>query len=199
MSDKNNEIFESIDEIRAAIGSELEITEEFADFRVLNRRKEGSLWILEIEPVKALSGLDESYEGSPVWWGSPSAGSADLLTIIPEINQIVLRYATGPPPDEGYLVRIYPPRYLESLKKVWGDDTWACSCIETLNGLLENQSDANGFLNFKAPVRGLFAGDETVTPNGASDIMPYVGRKRALGCALFPMYLMIPPTKFALV
>ena len=43
-------------------------------------------------------------------------------------------------------------------------------------------------LNFKAPVRGLFAGDETVTPNGASDIMPYVGRKRALGCALFPMY-----------
>ena len=42
--------------------------------------------------------------------------------------------------------------------------------------------------NFKAPVRGLFAGDETVTPNGASDIMPYVGRKRALGCALFPMY-----------
>ena len=146
MSDKNNEIFESIDEIRAAIESELEITEEFADFRVLNRRKEGSLWILEIEPVKALSGLDESYEGSPVWWGSPSAGSADLLTIIPEINQIVLRYATGPPPDEGYLVRIYPPRYLESLKKVWGDDTWACSCIETLNGLLENQSDANGFL-----------------------------------------------------
>ncbi len=44
------------------------------------------------------------------------------------------------------------------------------------------------WLNFKAPVRGLFAGDETVTPNGASDIMPYVGRKRALGCALFPMY-----------
>ena len=50
--------------------------------------------------------------------------------------------------------------------------------------------DVRSFLciNFKAPVRGLFAGDETVTPNGASDIMPYVGRKRALGCALFPMY-----------
>jgi len=42
--------------------------------------------------------------------------------------------------------------------------------------------------NFKAPVRGLFAGDETVTPNGASDIQSYFGRKRTPGCAHFPMY-----------
>jgi hypothetical protein len=37
----------------------------------------------------------------------------------------------------------------------------------------------------KAPVKGLFAGDGAVIPNGASDMIPYFGRKRAPGESSF--------------
>lgn len=64
--------------------------------------------------------LDDSLEGYAAWWpSSPKNGSAEVLSIVPEFDQIHLRYATASPPPPGSSIQLYPPNFLESLAALW--------------------------------------------------------------------------------
>ncbi|MEO8372283.1 MAG: DEAD/DEAH box helicase, partial [Candidatus Solibacter sp.] len=62
---------------------------------------------------------DESLEGSESWWAGPPKGAADVLSVIPEEEQLNLRFATAPLPAAGERFRVYPPMYLERLLQLW--------------------------------------------------------------------------------
>lgn len=132
----------SIPDIRSAIRQEVEATPEYFDFKVVRSEREGSLWRVTIQPegvftegVRANVVLDESFESANAWWASPSKGSAKVLTVIAEDDQIVLKDAITRPPDPGGFLRLYPPRYLQALAGCWADRTWAAAAFECLGDL----------------------------------------------------------------
>lgn len=113
------------------ISAELARAVKYVDFRVTGRRQEGPFWLLSVEvPATARMGLDESLEGASAWWKGPPKGAADVLSVLPEAQQINLRYATGTPPGTGDDIRLYPPQFLEALERLWQDPTWSQRCLE---------------------------------------------------------------------
>nr|WP_297532507.1 AAA domain-containing protein [uncultured Roseateles sp.] len=124
-------------DIRAAIAAELAATPEFYDFRVLRSSVDGALWRVTLEPdyvyaegqrpgqASAHTLLDERLEGASAWWGAPVKGAASVRAVVVEDDQLVLQNASAPPPGEGHLLRLYPPRFLSAVADAWGDDTWA--------------------------------------------------------------------------
>lgn len=52
-----------------------------------------------------------------------------MLSVIPEDEQINLRFATCSPPSNGEKICIYPPRYLEALYECWNNKAWAEQCL----------------------------------------------------------------------
>ena len=68
--------------------------------------------------------FDDFFEGA-AWWAGPPKGTGDVLGVITEDEQLILRYATAPPPPAGALLRLYPPRYLNALLALWKDPQWA--------------------------------------------------------------------------
>lgn len=144
---------EILGDIEKAIVAELEISEESYKFRVEKIERMGQLWSVQINPFQSdTRGLDESFEESKAWWPGKPNGAADVLSIIPEENKIILRYATRIPPGPGETVWIYPPVYLEGLKALWDNRTWAPKCIDWLNALSEN----NHFEDARVPLTGPF-------------------------------------------
>jgi DNA replication ATP-dependent helicase Dna2 len=141
----------SILDIRSAIGAELEATPEFYDFRVQKAEREGNLWRVTVQPgaVHAEGGytrvvLDDSFDGASVWWGGPPRGTASVLTVISEEDQVVLKDETAHPPGTDQLVRLYPPRYLQALAECWRDTDWAKRAIACLKDLsTPNPVEAN--------------------------------------------------------
>jgi hypothetical protein len=155
----------SVADLREALRAELESTPEYFDFPVLAAEAEGDLWRLTLEPgaawtdlgplrdapgrsgiASASSGegrarsgtgsvLDDSFDDARAWWGAPRKGGASVLAVVPEVDQIVLRGATTPPPGAGLLIRLYPLRFLAALDRVWAEDAWAESAVATLPGL----------------------------------------------------------------
>ena len=118
------------EEILSAIEAELEATAQYVDFKVLRAEKEGDIWKVYVDLTdESASGLDESLEGSTAWWVGPPKGGADVLSVIPESEQINLRFATTQPPTGGKLVRLYPPRYLDALHDCWSRNWWANQCL----------------------------------------------------------------------
>lgn len=108
-------------EILSAINDELAYSSRYVEFTVERRIRLGDLWAIVVDlSVDGSKGLDESFEGAIAWWpAEPKNGAADVLSILPESQQINLRYATTTPPDRGETIRLYPPRYLEALREVW--------------------------------------------------------------------------------
>lgn len=77
---------------------ELEDTPEFVLFAVRRSVREGSLWRVQVHEIsKCPSPLDESYEGAQAWWAEPAKGVGDVLAVIPEDDEIVLRDTTSQP------------------------------------------------------------------------------------------------------
>ena len=125
-------------EIRRGIELELAESAKFLDYHVRAVSREGTVWTIEVDlNLSTRGGLDESLEGSAAWWAGPPKGTADVLSVLPESEQINLRFATAPPPQPGQLIRLYPPRYLEALRDVWSDPLWAERCIRWLTRRLE--------------------------------------------------------------
>lgn len=132
----------SIPDIRSAIRQELEATPEYYDFKVVRSEREGALWRVTIQPeavftdgVRANVVLDDSFESANAWWAVPAKGSAKVLTVIPEDDQIVLKDVIARSPDPGGFLRLYPPRYLQALAGCWVDRSWAASAFECLSDL----------------------------------------------------------------
>ncbi|WP_431256247.1 AAA domain-containing protein [Roseateles chitinivorans] len=134
-------------DIRAAIDAELAATPEFYDFRVLRSTADGALWRVTLEPdyvyaegqrpgqASAHTLLDERLEGASAWWGAPTKGSAGVRAVVVEDDQLVLQNASAPPPGEGHLLRLYPPRFLNAIADAWRDDPWARRAADCWPGL----------------------------------------------------------------
>ena len=101
-----------------AISSELAKGSRYVQFQIDRRWREGEVWsiVVDLSDDRA-KGLDESYEGAIAWWRSePQHGAADVLSVIPERQQINLRFATTAPPAPGGEIR-RPIRY-ESAQRI---------------------------------------------------------------------------------
>jgi len=122
----------SIADIRSAIGNEMAATPEYYDFKVRSVTRDGKLWVVSINSTAVFTDggfanvvLDESFEGAAAWWHGPPKGSGEVLTVLPEEEQIVLRNVQAMPPGKDGLLRLYPPRYLNALHACWLDNDWA--------------------------------------------------------------------------
>lgn len=122
------------DDILDGIRAELDATPKYFEFKVRGSKREDAIWIVYVDLTNVNStGLDDSMEGSAAWWAGPPKGGADVLSVVPENEQINLRFSTSRPPETGQLIRIYPPRYLEALYECWLNDEWASLCFDWLN------------------------------------------------------------------
>ncbi|MHB2154493.1 AAA domain-containing protein [Calditrichota bacterium GD2] len=113
---------EIVSNIIRGIESEIENTPEYVDYKIVTRKKDDDIWILEVDQSRSIEPLIESFEGSKVWWGEPQKGTAELLSVIPENNEMHLRFATSIPPEKSQLIRIYPSNYLDNLLSIWSND-----------------------------------------------------------------------------
>ena len=127
----------SLADLRAALDAELAATPEYCDFKVLRSEREGSLWRVTLDPAHvfvqgqppghgaALSLLDDSLDGASAWWAAPAKGSASVLALHVEDDQLLLQNASSPPPGPEQLIRLYPPRFLKPLVDAAWDTPWA--------------------------------------------------------------------------
>jgi DNA replication ATP-dependent helicase Dna2 len=122
-------IADSISEVVDAIDEELQVASRFFRFRVSDLSQQANIWKVFVEPMNASSSLDESLEGAAAWWSGPPAGTADVLSVIADTDQLNIRYLSSPPPQKGQEIRIYPPRYLEALRDCWETSSWAAQCF----------------------------------------------------------------------
>ncbi len=145
-----------IADIRAAIEAELAATPEFYDFRVLRSEPDGACWRVTLEAghvyaegqrpgqASAQTLLDERLEGASAWWGTPAKGGASVRAVVVEDDQLLLQDASAPPPGEGHLIRIYPPRFLQAVADAWRDDDWARRAADGWPGLSAPASNPAG-------------------------------------------------------
>ncbi len=132
----------SVLDIRSAIRAELAATPEHYDFKVARTERDGRLWRVTVQPGATFADggfsrvvLDDSFDGAAAWWAGPPRGAADVLAVISEEEQLILRGATTVPPGPDEYIRLYPPRYLESLATGWADNEWAATAFECLKDL----------------------------------------------------------------
>lgn len=126
----------------AATGAELDRCSKPLVLRVDERRKDGAFWVLKVTSQSRKGEvLDESLESGKVWWPEPIRGSADILSVLPEENQITLRYCVAPPPDAGGHLLIYPARYLEKVQEAWKDMDWVKKVHDWIQGPLRDPID----------------------------------------------------------
>jgi len=133
-------------EIISAIDGEINAIPKYYDFPILKRTRDENLWILELNTSYQKTPLDESFEGSQCWWSiknSITNGAADILAVLPENQEIILRFATNPPPNVNENIRIYVPAYLETLKEVWSDSQWSNKCLKWFDNFKTNNNSHN--------------------------------------------------------
>ena len=193
-------------EIIRGIDSELSESSKYLDFVVRKSNREGDIWKVFVDiPLAQKRGLDESYEGAIAWWGGPPKGAADVLSVVPDEQQINLRFATVEPPKEGGKIRIYPPRYLESLLTYWQSEDGASKSLRWLEAFLnENQLDSN-----RAP-RPLLLSKKLRTAQAKAYSLagwnagylwgpPGTGKTYTLGCMLSEYLIQYPSSRVLLL
>ena len=126
-------------DILVAISLEKAAVPEFYTFHITGTAPEGPVWKVFVDVRNSrTSSLDESFEGSRAWWGGEPTGTADVLSVDPEREQINLRFASKPPPGVGETLRIYPPQFLQPLYDCWHNHHWAERCLQWLKDLRES-------------------------------------------------------------
>ncbi len=117
-----------------ALEEELRVSSKPLKYKVKETKAEGAgLFRVFIDPFAyGARGLDESLEGAAAWWPGPPKGTADVLSVSAEHDQINIRYLTAPPPAQGSDISLYPPRYLEKLKEIWDSPLAADKCLSWL-------------------------------------------------------------------
>jgi hypothetical protein len=117
-----------------ALRDELSLSSKARSFEVDWIELVGDSWVVSLDLSISVDRLDESLEGAMAWWqGEPRNGAAEVLCVVPEEQQITLRFATRKPPQKGGIIKIYPPRYLESLMAIWERDENAQLAEEWFN------------------------------------------------------------------
>lgn len=118
-------------EIEKAIKAEIDATPGHYDFKIRRIEADGNLWKVFVDTTyiysedgKAHVVLDDAFEGADAWWAGPPKGAGDVLSVVPEEDQINIRFVTARPPDKGGMIRLYPPRYLDALYALWMDKAW---------------------------------------------------------------------------
>jgi DNA replication ATP-dependent helicase Dna2 len=105
-------------------------------FRVASSEMRDGYLIIRLRGMNNSPPLDESFEGSPIWWPGPpdhaESGGGEIIVVNPDSKEVVLSARVGQPPSEGGSVFIYPPRFLESLRAVWSDENWVRTINHTL-------------------------------------------------------------------
>lgn len=100
-------------EVLSALRDELSISSVARTFEVDAIELRGNNCIVYVDLSRSEDRLDESLEGALVWWrAEPRNGAAEVLCVVPEEQQVTLRFMTRQPPPKGTTIRIYPPRYL---------------------------------------------------------------------------------------
>jgi len=157
----------SLADLRAAVSAELAATPEYYDFKVLRTERDGALWRVTLDPGYVYADgqppgrssaqvlLDDSLDGASAWWGSPDKGGASVLAMLAEDDQLLLQNATVPPPGADYLIRLYPPRFLNAVADAWGDTPWASRAIDCLGDLAQPHLVDSGPALTGAPFRWL--------------------------------------------
>ncbi len=140
-------------DILDGIEAELRDTPERLDFTAVKREKDGEIWKVYVDLTNInSSGLDESLEGAAAWWPGPPKGGADVLSVIPEDEQINLRFANSSPPANREKICVYPPRYLEALYECWDNKAWAEQCLSWL----QRVEASNSYDKSRIPATGHF-------------------------------------------
>ncbi len=137
----------SLLDVRFALDAELSATPEYFDFKVLRSERDGPLWRVTLEsgyvfaegqrPGQASAQvlLDDSLDGASAWWGSPTKGGASVLSVVIEDDTLILQNATSSPPTAGFLIRLYPARFLSAVVDAWSDRAWADRALACLPDL----------------------------------------------------------------
>lgn len=133
-----------VSDILDAIEEELRVASRFQSFRITNALQHGHVWKLFVKPMNTRSGLDESLEGAVAWWPGPPSGSADVLSVVADLDQINIRYLTNPCPSKGQEIRVYTPRYLEALRDCWESSEWAGRCLTVFERNIQEPIDLDG-------------------------------------------------------
>jgi DNA replication ATP-dependent helicase Dna2 len=123
----------TLEEILDGISMEAREGARAIDCKVRGTSRVGALWQVWLEPFQMREHLDESLEGSAVWWAGPPKGTADVLSVVPDEWQINLRFASSALPSSGGRLKIYPPQFLERLELLWQDPAWRDRCLQALD------------------------------------------------------------------
>ena len=119
------------DNILYGIDAELKESQRAERFTVEAKQQDGSVWKVWLTPGQLGGRLDESLEGAYAWWPGDQRGvgkgTADVLSVVPEEELVVLRFVTGPLPEPGKELRIYPIQYLQKLRELWADESFAAA------------------------------------------------------------------------
>jgi DNA replication ATP-dependent helicase Dna2 len=107
------------DKIRSAIAEELKVSSAGRPFKVTNILKQGGVLRLEVEPLDLRCGLDESMEDGRLGWNGETSGSADVISVLPDISYVNALMTSGRSPRKGSIVFINPAPFLEPLVKLW--------------------------------------------------------------------------------
>lgn len=90
-----------------------------------------------VEPRDQRSQLDESLEGSAVWWNTPQYGYASVLSVVPEHSHLNLRFLSSAPPDPGSTIWVQKPDFLGDLIALWENEVLADRSMRWLEGIYE--------------------------------------------------------------
>ncbi|HEX5684340.1 MAG TPA: DEAD/DEAH box helicase [Ideonella sp.] len=157
----------SLADLRAAVSAELAATPEYYDFKVLRTERDGALWRVTLDPGHVYADgqppgrssaqvlLDDSLDGASAWWGAPEKGGASVLAVLAEDDQLLLQNATAAPPGADYLIRLYPPRFLNAVADAWFDTPWASRAIDCVGDLARPHLADSGPALTGAPFRWL--------------------------------------------
>jgi hypothetical protein len=130
-----------VTDILNAIEEELRVEAAPVCFLVTDSRQEGQVWRLSVEPKDRKRGLDESLEEAVAWWSGPPSGSAEVLSVIVDTDEINIRHMKSLPPRKGQVLHIYKPTYLEALYDCWNDQEWAPRCEKAFEGIFQQSID----------------------------------------------------------
>ncbi|OGV97985.1 MAG: hypothetical protein A2W53_03310 [Nitrospinae bacterium RIFCSPHIGHO2_02_39_11] len=127
----------NLDVIVDAIWLEIEEQKKDIQLTISERKREDKLWRLKFEKLSGKeSKFNESLEGAYAEWSDPQKGMAEVLTVFPSDDEIILRFATSIPPDKNQKIIIHPQCFLKPLKEAWEDSGWFNEIQQSYNNLL---------------------------------------------------------------